>query len=85
MTTYKVSESEAAALTKMSGAEAPKEVSICKPCAHLMANKDTAIQLLRGTLVAGFRASGVSTRNAEALADSFCKKLADATPNTPVS
>jgi len=85
MNIYKVSEAEAAALVKMSGEEAPKEIALCKPCARLMLNKESAIQLLRGTLIAGFRASGVPTRNAEALADSFCKKLADATPNTPVS
>ena len=86
MTTFKVTAAEAAALTKMSGGgEAPKEVSLCKPCARLMNNKDTALQLLRGTIVAGFRASGVHTRMAEASADLFCKKLADATPKTPVS
>lgn len=85
MTTYKVSEAESVALAKMSGEEAPQEVAICKPCARLMANRDTAIHLLRGTLVAGFRASGVGTHRAESLADSFCNKLANATPSTPVS
>lgn len=85
MDVYKVSESEATVVSKMSGGESPSEVAICKPCARLMANKDTALQLFRGTLIAGFRASGVGTAKAEALADTFCKKLADATPNTPLS
>ena len=86
MSVFKVTEAEAAVLTKMSGGgEAPKEIALCKPCSRLMTNKDTALQLIRGTIVAGFRASGVHTRMAEASADFFCKKLADATPKTPVS
>lgn len=85
MEVFKVKETEAAALAKMSGGEAPTEVAVCKPCTRLMGNKETALQLFRGTLVAGFRASGVSISRAEAAADAFIKKLADATPNTPLS
>jgi len=82
---FKVKETETAAIARMSGGKVPFEVALCKPCARLMSNKDTALQLIRGTLVAGFRAYGVSISKAEAVADAFCKKLADATPNTPVS
>jgi len=82
MTLFKVKESEAKALSKMSGDEPPTEVALCKPCASLMSNRETAVQLIRGTLVAGFRASGVSISRAEAAADAFCKKLVAATPST---
>ena len=82
MTLFKVRDSEVKALSQMSGGDAPSEVALCKPCANLMSNKETAIQLIRGTLVAGFRASGVSISRAEAAADAFCKKLVDATPST---
>jgi hypothetical protein len=82
---FKVKEAEATALSKMSGGKAPTEVALCKPCAHLMSDKKKALQLIRGTLIAGFRASGVSIGKAEAVAEAFCKKLADSTPNNPIS
>jgi hypothetical protein len=82
MTVFRVKESEAPTLSKMSGGEAPTEVALCKPCSNLMANRETAVQLIRGTLIAGFRASGVSILKAEAAADSFCAKLVAATPNS---
>ena len=85
MEVFKVKEDESAALSRMSGGEFIQEVALCKPCAHLMVNKDTALQVIRGTLVANFRAYGVSISKAEAAADAFCKKLADATPNKPLS
>jgi hypothetical protein len=80
MTLFKVKEIEIQALSKMAGGEAPAEVALCKPCADLMSNKETAIQLIRGSLIAGFRASGISIRRAESAADAFCKKLVAATP-----
>jgi hypothetical protein len=82
MTLFRVNESEARAMRKMSDNDTPSEVALCKPCASLMSNKETAVQLIRGTLVAGFRASGVSISRAEAAADAFCKKLVAATPST---
>jgi hypothetical protein len=82
MTIFKVKESEAEALRQMSGDVAPTEVALCKPCADLMGNKETAVQLIRGSLIAGFRASGVSIRRAESAADAFCKKLVAATPTS---
>ena len=82
MTVFKVKESEIKSLSRMSGFEVPTEVALCKPCADLMSNKETAVQLIRGTLIAGFRASGVSISRAEAAADAFCKKLVNATPST---
>jgi hypothetical protein len=82
MTLFKVKESETKALSKMSDEEPPTEVALCKPCASLMSNRETAVQLIRGTLIAGFRTSGVSISRAEAAADAFCKKLVAATPST---
>lgn len=85
MTLFKVKESEIKALRKMSGGEPPTEVALCKPCASLMSNKETAIQLIRGTLITGFRASGVSISRAESAADAFCKKLVESTPSSKPS
>jgi hypothetical protein len=85
MDVFKVKESENSSLSKMSGGDVPLEVAVCKPCARLMSKKETALQIFRGTIIAGFRSYGVSTSKAEAVADAFCKRLADATPNTPVS
>lgn len=82
MTVFNVKESEAKALSKMSSEKPPTVVALCKPCASLMGNRETAVQLIRGTLIAGFRASGVSISKAEAAADAFCKKLVAATPST---
>jgi hypothetical protein len=82
MTVYKVKDSEVKALSRMSVDSAPDEVAICGPCASLMSNKETAVQFIRGSLIAGFRASGVSIRRAEAAADAFCKKLVAATPTS---
>ena len=82
MTLFKVKEAEAKAVSKMAGGEPPSDVALCKPCTGLMSNKETAIQLIRGTVIAGFRASGVSISRAEAAADAFCKKLIAATPRT---
>jgi len=85
MTLFKVKEAEVSALSKMSGGDPPMVVALCKPCASLMHNKDTALQLIRGTVIAGFRASGVSISRAEAAAEVFCKKLIAATPRTTPS
>lgn len=82
MTLFKVKDSEIKALSSMSGGDPPTEVALCKPCTGIMSNKETAIQLIRGTMIAGFRASGVSISRAEAAADVFCKKLITATPRT---
>lgn len=82
MTLFKLKESEVKALSKMSGAIPPTEVAMCKPCSGIMGNKETAIQLIRGTMIAGFRASGVSISKAESAADAFCNKLIAATPLT---
>jgi hypothetical protein len=81
MILFKVNEHEAQALSKMSSSGVPTEVALCKPCADLMSNKETAVQLIRGTLIAGFRASGVSISKAEAAASVFCNKLIAATPS----
>ena len=83
---FKVESSEAASLSRMNpGGEVPKEVAVCKVCARLMQNKATALQVIRGTLVSGFRAAGVPLSRAEAAADLFCKKLSDRSNTTPVS
>jgi hypothetical protein len=80
MTIFKLKKAEVQALSKMAGSEATAEVALCRPCADLMSNKESAIQLIRGSLIAGFRASGVSIHRSESAADAFCKKLVAATP-----
>lgn len=79
---FKAQESEVRALSRMSGGEPPMVVALCKPCSSLMSNRETAIQLIRGSVIAGFRASGVSISRAEAAAEVFCRKLIAATPRT---
>lgn len=86
VTLFKVKPMEVNALAKISGGgEVPKEVAVCKGCSSLVSNKGSALQILRGTLISGFRAAGVPLSRAEAAADAFCKKLADASSNTTTS
>lgn len=82
MILFKLEVNEMHVMSKMSGREASTEIALCRPCSKLMSNKETAVQLIRGTIIAGFRASGVSILRAEAAADAFCTKLVSATPNS---
>lgn len=85
MTLFKLEVNEMRAMSRMSGKEAPTEIALCHPCSKLMSNKETAVQLIRGTLIAGFRASGVTILRAEAAADAFCNRLISATPTSKSS
>jgi hypothetical protein len=82
MTLFKLDANEMRVMSEMSGTEAPMEIALCRPCSKLMSNKETAVQLIRGTIIAGFRTSGVSIFRAEAAAAAFCNKLVSATPKS---
>ena len=80
MKVFRVPSSEQETLKKM-GVEKPKDLyAICQACTRIMGDKGTAIQLIRGTIISQFRASGVSIAVAERLAEKFCSKLVAATP-----
>ena len=74
MKVFSPTSEEKEALKKMGEVTPLEKYAYCKPCVGILSNPITAVALMRGVLQFQAKAVGVSSSNAEAIAERFGTK-----------
>lgn len=85
MQVFMTTPAEKRAMSAMGELKPKDSYAYCRACLRILQNQSTAVSLMKGVVQFQARASGVTTQEAEKIANNYGKSLLALTPDKPRS